>query len=78
MVKTYQSPAAHHRMFDLAVLQGNTEERLQQVSAWVMGAHARGERYGLKLDAQEIAPDSGSEHRKRCLDALALYGESPS
>jgi uncharacterized protein (DUF58 family) len=78
VVKTYQSPAAHHRQFDLAVVHGETEERLEQLSAWIMGAHARGERYGLKLGAQEIAPDTGSEHRKRCLDALAMFGESPS
>jgi uncharacterized protein (DUF58 family) len=76
MVKTYQSPAAHHRMFDLASLPGGLEERLEQLSAWVMGAHARGERYGLRLGGQEIAPGSGSEHRKRCLDALALHGEA--
>jgi uncharacterized protein (DUF58 family) len=75
LVKTYQSPAAHHRMFELAAIQGGLEERLEQLSAWVMAAHARGERYGLMLGAQEIPPDGGSEHRRRCLDALALYGQ---
>jgi uncharacterized protein (DUF58 family) len=76
LVKTYESPAAHHRVFDLATLTGGLEERLEQLSAWIMAAHARGERFGLKLGANEIAPDSGSEHRKRCLDALALHGET--
>jgi uncharacterized protein (DUF58 family) len=74
MVKTYQSPAAHHRMFDLASLSGGIEDRLEQLSAWVVAAHARGERYGLKLGEREIPPDAGNEHRKRCLDALALFG----
>ncbi len=75
LVKTYQSPAAHHRVFELTAIPGELEARLEQISAWVVAAHARGERYGLKLGAQEIPPDSGGEHRRRCLDALALYGE---
>ena len=75
LVKTYQSPAAHHRTFDLALVSGGMEERLEQLSAWVVAAHARGERFGLRLGAQEIAADAGSEHRRRCLDALALYAE---
>ena len=75
LVKTYQSPAAHHRWFELAAVPGDLEPRLEQLSAWVMAAHARGERYGLRLGAQDIPPDGGSEHRRRCLDALALHGE---
>ena len=75
LVKTYQAPAAHHRTFDFASIPGGVEERLEQLAAWVEAAHARGERYGLKLGSTEIAPDAGSEHRRRCLDALALYGE---
>jgi uncharacterized protein (DUF58 family) len=76
LVKTYQSPAAHFRIFDLAAVSGPMESRLEQLSAWIVAAHARGERYGLQLAPLEIAPDSGNEHRRRCLDALALYGES--
>ena len=75
MVKTYESPAAHHRMFDLAQVPGtDVERRLEQLSAWIVAAHARGERYGLRLGAQELPPDGGKEHRARCLDGLALYG----
>jgi len=75
LVKTYQSPAAHHRTFDLAALGGgDLELRLEQLAAWIVAAHARGERYGLRLDACELAPDSGNEHRARCLNGLALYG----
>jgi uncharacterized protein (DUF58 family) len=75
LVKTYQSPAAHHRTFDLASVSGGIEERLEQLSAWIVAAHAAGERFGLRLGAQEIDPDAGSAHRKHCLDALALYDE---
>lgn len=77
LVKTYQSPAAHHRTFDLAHAAGaDLEARLEQLSAWIEAAHARGERYGLVLGAQSIPPDTGNRHRERCLRELALYGTS--
>jgi len=75
LVKTYQSPAAHHRLFDLAAVPGaDLEQRLEQLSAWILAAHARGERYGLRLAEQTLPPDSGNEHRVRCLNGLALFG----
>lgn len=74
LVKTYESPAAHHRFFDLASVPGELEQRLEQLAAWIVAAHARGERYGLRLDDAEVPPQGGSEHRERCLDGLALYG----
>jgi uncharacterized protein (DUF58 family) len=74
LVKTYQSPAAHQRMFDLAAVAGDLEQRLEQLSAWIVAAHARGERYGLRLGEHTWLPDSGSEHRTRCLNNLALHG----
>jgi uncharacterized protein (DUF58 family) len=75
LVKTYQSPAAHQRYFDLATVPGaDLEQRLEQLSAWIVAAHARGERYGLRLAEQQVAPNGGNEHRARCLDGLALFG----
>jgi uncharacterized protein (DUF58 family) len=74
LVKTYQSSAAHHRTFDLATAPGDIEEKLEQLSAWIVAAHARGERYGLKLGVHELPPDGGNDHRAHCLDGLALYG----
>jgi uncharacterized protein (DUF58 family) len=75
LVKTYQSPAAHHRLFDLASVPGaDLEQRLEQLSAWIVAAHARGERYGLRLPDQMVPPDSGNDHRARCLNGLALLG----
>ncbi len=75
LVKTYQSPAAHQRVFDLAGVPGaDVERRLEQLSAWIVAAQARGERYGLRLGEQQVAAGSGSEHRARCLNGLALYG----
>jgi uncharacterized protein (DUF58 family) len=78
LVKTYQSPAAHHRTFDFASVPGaDLEARLEQLSAWIVAAHARGERYGLVIGGQSIAPATGSKHRERCLRELALYGPAP-
>jgi len=75
LVKTYQSPVAHHRLFDLAAVPGaDLEQRLEQLSAWIVAAHARGERYGLRLAEQVLPPDGGNEHRARCLNGLALFG----
>jgi uncharacterized protein (DUF58 family) len=78
LVKVYESPVAHQRSFDLATVPGaDIETRLEQLAAWVVAAHARGERYGLRLGGREFPPDAGNEHRERCLDALALYGVAP-
>jgi uncharacterized protein (DUF58 family) len=75
LVKTYQSPAAHHRTFSLASTPGaDVEQRLEQLAAWIVAAHARGERYGLRLDRQALEADSGKEHHTRCLNGLALHG----
>jgi uncharacterized protein (DUF58 family) len=74
LVKTYQSSAAHHRNFDLATVPGELEARLEQLSGWIVAAHARGERYGLRLGEHELPPEGGHDHRARCLDSLALYG----
>ena len=78
LVKIYQSPAAHHRTFDLAHVPGaDLEARLEQLSAWIEAAHARGERYGLVIGAITIPPDTGSRHRELCLRELALVGAPP-
>jgi uncharacterized protein (DUF58 family) len=74
LVKTYQSPAAHQRTFDIASIAGDLESRLEQLSAWIVAAHARGERYGLRLGEHTWLPDSGADHRSRCLSNLALHG----
>ncbi len=48
------------------------EHAISRLTAWVLQAHARGLRYGLRLPTQKIAPDHGAEHRDACLKALAL------
>jgi uncharacterized protein (DUF58 family) len=56
---------------------GALEQRLARLCAWVLGADQRDLRYGLRLGAQELAPNSGEAHKRACLAALALYPPSP-
>ena len=55
------------------VAAGDTETRLSQLSRWVVDADAQRLRYGLCLPGVDLPPDSGHEHRRRCLESLALY-----
>ncbi len=50
------------------------ESALSRLCAWVLLADRMGMDFGLRLGAQEIRPDSGEAHKRRCLEALARYG----
>ncbi len=73
--KEYAASGAQQRVFDFDRLDGvDTESRLEQLARWIVDAEARGERYGLNLRGTQLAPEHGSEHRRRALTALALHG----
>ena len=75
LVKEYSAVGSDRRLFDFAHLsQLDIEARLEQLARWIVDAEAQGERYGLAIGGEQIAPDRGPEHRHRCLTALALYG----
>jgi uncharacterized protein (DUF58 family) len=75
LVKEYSAGESQLRMFDFAtLLHLELEARLAQLARWVVDAETHGERYGLSLPGEVIAPERGPEHRHRCLAALALYG----
>ena len=57
----------------LATPGNDIEQRLSQLSAWVLEAHRRGITYGLSLPRITIAPASGEHHRRSCLEALARF-----
>lgn len=59
---------------DLAPADASLETRLSIVAGWILAAEAAHIRYGLDLPSESIAPDQGDTHRKKCLEALALYG----
>jgi uncharacterized protein (DUF58 family) len=75
LVKEYAQGESELRWLDFALLAHLTiEERLSQLSRWVVDAEAHGERYGLGLPGVQLPPDRGPEHRHRCLAALAVFG----
>jgi uncharacterized protein (DUF58 family) len=75
LVKEYSAAGSELRVFDFGKLPGlGTEARLEQLARWVVDAEELGDRYGLELPGVHIAPDRGTDHRHRCLAALALYG----
>ncbi|HLO63813.1 MAG TPA: DUF58 domain-containing protein [Azonexus sp.] len=50
-----------------------TDTRLGQLTGWVLAAETAGMRYGLHLPGFALPPASGDQHRRRCLEALALF-----
>lgn len=51
-----------------------TEMRLSRLCRWVLQAEKAGLSYGLLMPGQRIEPARGEAHRRRVLEALALYG----
>ena len=49
------------------------EDRLSRLTAWTLVAHRAGAEYGLRLPGGEIDLAGGDAHRRRCLEALALW-----
>jgi uncharacterized protein (DUF58 family) len=59
---------------DYALTPGHhVEERLSQLCRWLLDAEAAGIRYGFSLPGLKHAPDNGTSHLKKCLEALALF-----
>jgi uncharacterized protein (DUF58 family) len=56
-----------------AGMPGALEQKLSRLCAWVLAADRLDLRYGLRLGATEVLPDSGEAHKRACLSALALY-----
>ena len=75
LVKTYQSPAAHQRMFDLATVPGATSSNASNNCRRGSSRRTRAaSATGCGSAGTSVAPDSGNEHRARCLNGLALHG----
>ena len=50
----------------------DADARVARLAAWVLQAEKLGLDYGLRLPGQQILPDTGEAHKRRCLEALAL------
>lgn len=79
LVREYHDPRGRERRLrwqDLADMA--TEARLGQLTRWVVEASRRGEHWSLELPGQPpLGRGTGTTHRERCLDALALFGLQP-
>ena len=76
VTKQFQRHQSPEHWLDLRNAQGTTlENRLSQLCRWVLDADKEHQRYGLRLLGQEIPISEGPAHRRRCLQALALFGD---
>lgn len=75
LAKQFSGESQQDVWLDWDALAGlDTETRLSRLTRWVLDADAAGLRYGLRLPDRTLAPALGEEHRRQCLEALALSG----
>lgn len=71
--KQFQGEAKSSLWFDWALTPGiDAEQRIQQLTRWVVDAHAERQSYGLRLPGEEFPPATGEVQYRACLQALAL------
>jgi uncharacterized protein (DUF58 family) len=75
LVAHYDAPAGVRRVLDFTLLQAlPLEQRLSQLTQWVLDCERLGETYSLKLPQQALQPGHGIAQQRACLEALGLYG----
>lgn len=73
LTKQFLGAAQTSLWLDWATTPGiGAEQRISQLTRWVMDSHASRLSYGLRLPRQVFAPGSGEAHYRQCLQALAL------
>jgi len=73
--KQFAGADTSSQWFDFdAVPTDDTELRLSILTRWIIEADRTSEDYGLRLAGQEFPPSHGDSHRRRCLEALAMFG----
>ncbi len=78
MVKQFADTLGDELWLDWDSLGGlDAEQRLSQLTRWVLDCDGGQRRYGLRIPGLEIPPDLGPLHQGVCLRALALF-ETPS
>ena len=74
MVKQFQETLDREFWLDWNELPDlDAEQRLSQLTRWVLEAEGAHLSYGLRLPGMRIAPSRGQTHQHACLRALALY-----
>lgn len=73
-VKDFAQSVSKENWLDFdAIHSSSIEQKLSILSFWVQHFYQQDEYFGLKMPACSYGPDSGYEHRKRCLKALAEF-----
>lgn len=73
LTKQFQGEAISTLWLDWdATVGDNIEQRISQLTRWVLGAEANRLQYGLRLPQVQINPNAGEAHYHQCLSALAL------
>jgi uncharacterized protein (DUF58 family) len=73
LVKDFAALVGRDPALDLDVLDGDLETRLSLLCHWVLQLSERQQPFSLRLGGLVLGPDSGAQHRERCLQALALH-----
>jgi uncharacterized protein (DUF58 family) len=75
LAKQFAGEAQQDVWLDWDALAGlDAEARLSRLTRWVLDADAAGQRYGLRLPDRTRAPGAGEDHRRQCLEVLAMFG----
>ena len=73
LTKQFQGEAISTLWLDWdATVCDNAEQRISQLTRWVMDAESNRLQYGLRLPHLQINPNTGDAHYHQCLIALAL------
>ncbi|XHS77757.1 DUF58 domain-containing protein [Burkholderiaceae bacterium UC74_6] len=72
-VRETHAPASRQLWLDLQDTHGTLETRLSRMTAWVLEAERMQSPYGLRLGGRETEPELGAQHRRDCLEQLALW-----
>jgi uncharacterized protein (DUF58 family) len=74
--KQFAGADTSSQWFDFdAIPTAELEERLSILTQWIVNSDRTLEDYGLRLPGLEFPPAHGETQRRRCLEALALFGE---
>lgn len=74
LVKDFSALVGQEPMLDFDALDGDIEARLSLLCHWVVELAERQQPFALRIAATTIGPDTGADHRSRCLRELALFG----
>lgn len=73
LTKQFQGEAISTLWLDWDATKGDyAEQRISQLTRWVIDAENNRLQYGLRIPGTQISPNAGDAHYQQCLTALAL------